>query len=1113
MTWMTMAITGNLFADTSVTRKYNESGSELFNVTTESGYDAYGNLLYSSQQTSDNINTFTRTEYINDTSSWILGMPSRVRVAESDPDAGGTVLRETEITYHTSEQWLVDQKKAIHWEDGTEYEYITSYTYDSYGNVLIITDPRGKTTSITFDSNGMFPVTTKNALLHTTTRTFDPAFGKVLTETGPNNNQTTTYTYDEFGRQKTVTYPDNSSETYTYNVQAGNNYKTVQSTGQPTATIKYDNLGRKKEERVTGGTQTIIKQTTYDNAGRVTGESQPYFSGETANWTTFQYDPQRGYMNRQDNPDNTFKTVSRSGFTETITDEKSHSRTVTRDSLGRNKSILEPYESGDEANSTGGTTYYTYDIFGNLLTTQNPEGNKTTITYDDLGRKTSMDDTYMGYWSYGYDENGNLTSQIDGKGNETTITYDDINRMLTKSYLSDNRVVTHTYDEARTGYYNIGSLTTLSSPEATNEFNYDRMGRQVNEIRTIDSVPYQIDQGYDLAGRLDYIIYPDNAQYDYAYDSMGNLVSVSSGTKTYVSYSGYNALGQTGLASYGNETSTEYFYYPGNSRLAELATYDSDENLIQSIDYTFDDVGNIFTMNVTTETNASYTVNHSFTYDSLDRLRTADATCTNDPSRAYDQDYHYDRAGNMKKKEGIGGWEVLGWDSGINKPRIRPNSVRFDNEVAGVAQRNIVYNQDQKPVQITYNGGTTNLTYDGAGERIKKVKGSETVIYVGGIYEIRNGQAISHIFAHDQKIVTLAGTKEYYSHSDHLGSTSIVTDETGNVVEEIGYLPFGATLFRNAYNGSSWESAYRFTGQEFDEEYHLYNYNARLYDPIMSRFITPDIIVPQPYNPQSLNRYSYVLNNPLRYIDPSGHKKGDVVCDEDGNNCVYDLGEIIIRPDDNNEYAKWLYEMMLANAHMAWQIELEARQRREIEEVDRLIEAQQYQEMMVRVEQINKHGFAMGLAKILQDVPGGTVTIGGAVSVAAPLYGFAGGGGTLQGNLIFSSEKLFDWKSYQFGLQIQISDVGGPVKEGYFGVSMPIGVGPYTGPLVNGWVIRPHVEGALGFGDSFGISADLSTDGLFSISYKPGFGYGFYEGFGTNITGTIVTKSLGEYGK
>jgi RHS repeat-associated protein len=79
-------------------------------------------------------------------------------------------------------------------------------------------------------------------------------------------------------------------------------------------------------------------------------------------------------------------------------------------------------------------------------------------------------------------------------------------------------------------------------------------------------------------------------------------------------------------------------------------------------------------------------------------------------------------------------------------------------------------------------------------------------------------------------------------------------------------------LYHNVFQGGQWNTVFRFTGQEYDAEYALYNYNARLYDPIMGRFISPDPVIQDPYNPQNLNRYAYCLNNPLIYVDPTGNE-------------------------------------------------------------------------------------------------------------------------------------------------------------------------------------------------------------------------------------------------
>lgn len=100
-----------------------------------------------------------------------------------------------------------------------------------------------------------------------------------------------------------------------------------------------------------------------------------------------------------------------------------------------------------------------------------------------------------------------------------------------------------------------------------------------------------------------------------------------------------------------------------------------------------------------------------------------------------------------------------------------------------------------------------------------------------------------------------------------LGSTALTTDSAGASVAELRYRPFG--VFR--YNTTGQVTSYRFTGQRWDSGTGLYWYRSRWYDPEIGRFIQPDTIVPEPGNPQRLNRYTCVLNNRCRAIPiPAG---------------------------------------------------------------------------------------------------------------------------------------------------------------------------------------------------------------------------------------------------
>jgi RHS repeat-associated protein len=118
-----------------------------------------------------------------------------------------------------------------------------------------------------------------------------------------------------------------------------------------------------------------------------------------------------------------------------------------------------------------------------------------------------------------------------------------------------------------------------------------------------------------------------------------------------------------------------------------------------------------------------------------------------------------------------------------------------------------------------------------------------------------------------QRVAMRQGGVVYYLHGDHLGSTTLTTDDTGAVVAQSRYLPYGQLRWTSGASPTD----FGFTGQRDETSFGLMDYNARYYNPLSGRFISPDTVVPSFANPQTLNRHSYVNNNPLRYKDPSGH--------------------------------------------------------------------------------------------------------------------------------------------------------------------------------------------------------------------------------------------------
>ncbi|MCP4543491.1 MAG: RHS repeat-associated core domain-containing protein [Chloroflexi bacterium] len=124
-----------------------------------------------------------------------------------------------------------------------------------------------------------------------------------------------------------------------------------------------------------------------------------------------------------------------------------------------------------------------------------------------------------------------------------------------------------------------------------------------------------------------------------------------------------------------------------------------------------------------------------------------------------------------------------------------------------------------------------------------------------------------YYYAAGQRVAMRAGDVVYYLHGDHLGSTSLTTNASGGVTARQLYYPYGEVRWGEGAAATD----FGFTGQRSVAGTGLVFMHARFYDPLLGRFVSADTIVPDPGNPQDLNRYAYVRNNPLMYIDPSGH--------------------------------------------------------------------------------------------------------------------------------------------------------------------------------------------------------------------------------------------------
>jgi RHS repeat-associated protein len=167
-------------------------------------------------------------------------------------------------------------------------------------------------------------------------------------------------------------------------------------------------------------------------------------------------------------------------------------------------------------------------------------------------------------------------------------------------------------------------------------------------------------------------------------------------------------------------------------------------------------------------------------------------------------------------------------------------------------------------------------------------------VYIGDYYEQTGSTVRKYYYAGGRRVAMRENGTLNWLLTDHLGSTAITAYSGGGKKAEIRYKAWG----EDRYTSGTTPTTYRFTGQRLEESLGLYYYRARWYDPALGRFVQPDTIVPDPANPQDLNRYAYVRNNPLLYTDPTG-RYGETPLDVlflvyDIAMLIVDVGDIIV---------------------------------------------------------------------------------------------------------------------------------------------------------------------------------------------------------------------------
>jgi RHS repeat-associated protein len=568
-------------------------------------------------------------------------------------------------------------------------------------------------------------------------------------------------------------------------------------------------------------------------------------------------------------------------------------------------------------------TLYSYDALGNLLCVEqhgNVSGTGCSsssasdatspwrvrrFTYDSLSRLLTAKNPESGTTTYQYNNDGNMISKVDGRGIGVTFGYEQLHRLTIKQYSDGSAPREFSYDALNHGD-SIGRLTHASNDvNAAYDPVYDPLGRVKSQTFCIPSdcsYSTSISASYDAAGAMTSLTYPDGRNVTSNYSSAGRMTGVTlakfGGTSVNVPYYtvpqgsspinwGYWPTGAMNRGTFGNGV-IETTGYNSRSQISSIVDVKGASTLFSKT-YTYADSSghnNGDILSIADGLNAAK--NQSFSYDSLNRILTGSQA-----DNAFNLTYSYDPWGNMHESGTSNFTQPFDNLNRIQQPPSCSPLAMFCYDAAGnmlMENHGHALAYDAEGRINTVDGAVATYTYGPDGERVRKdVNGvaTEYIYFQGNAIAEKNpstGAWTDYIFGYGKRLAkdtsTNASGAQYYQ-DDQLGSARIMTDSVGTVISNCTFNPFGEQVGCSPDNPSN---HYRFTGKERDTESGLDDFGARYFSSSMGRWMMPDWSarpVTVPYaefgDPQSLNLYLYVRNDPVSRADVDGHIGGD--CD------------------------------------------------------------------------------------------------------------------------------------------------------------------------------------------------------------------------------------------